>query len=201
PAPADEPVDGASLLDEVVQLTCRYVVLPAHAAVTVALWILHTYVYERFTYTPRLIATSPVKRSGKSLLLRLLEALTSRPLGCENISAAALFRSIESFKPTLLLDEADTYLAGEHVNEDLRGCVNAGFRKGGCVLRCVGDDSEPRAFNVFAPLALGMIGMPRDTIEDRSIVIRMRRKTKAERVDRLPAGRLLREFLEPTVTR
>lgn len=195
----DEHVPGDQLLGEIAALLTRHVVLPECAADAIALWVVSTFVFDRFAYSPRLLVSSPDKRCGKSLLLRFVAALSARPLTCENISAAALYRSVEKFQPTLLLDEADTFLSGKNVNEDLRGVVNAGFARGGCVLRCVGDDSEPMPFRVFGPLALGMIGKPPGTIEDRSIAILMRRKLKGEQVVKLPPGRLVRDVLLPTV--
>lgn len=197
----EEPVEGATLLDEIESLLLRYVVLPEHAAPVVALWIVHTYVADQFSYSPRLLVSSPEKRCGKSLLLRFVAGLSARPLPCENISTAALYRSIEKFAPTLILDEADTFLAGRNANEEMRGVINAGFARGGCVLRCVGDDMEPTQFHVFGPLALGMIGKPQGTIEDRSVSVQMRRKVPGDLVHKLPPGRPLREILDATVRR
>ncbi len=201
PEPWSEPVNGEALLDEIWGLIRRHVVLPDLAAEAIALWILHSYVFDRFQYTPRLLIHSPEKRCGKSLLARLVGALVRSPLSCDNITAAALFRSIEKFRPTLLIDEADTLLRGRNVQEDLRGVLNAGFQRGGCVLRCNGDDNEPTRFEVFAPVALAMIGKPPDTVEDRSIGIAMRRKTKSENVERVRPGRDLRDDLLPVVQR
>ena len=81
-----------------------------------------------------------------------------------NMTAATLFRIIEQHQPTVLLDEADAYLRN---NEEARSIVNAGHKKDGAVFRCVGDDHEPRAFNVFSPMVIAGIGNQRDTIEDR----------------------------------
>jgi hypothetical protein len=67
--------------------------------------------------------------------------ISCKPLGVANISNAALFRTIELVQPTLLIDEADTFLRD---NDDLRGALNAGHKRGGQVIRCVGDDADPR---------------------------------------------------------
>src|SRR5262249_44192930 len=107
PAPCDEEVNGGALPAEVEGLLTRPVVLPAHASVAIALWIVCTYVYDRFYYSARLLLHSPGKRCGKSLALRVIAALVARPLKCENITVAALYRAVEKYKPTMLLDEAD----------------------------------------------------------------------------------------------
>ncbi|HZN37786.1 MAG TPA: DUF3631 domain-containing protein [Planctomycetota bacterium] len=197
PEPWSGEVNGARLLDGIVALLRRYIILPPHSAEVCALWIVHTYVFACFEYTARLLVNSPDKRCGKSRLMRLLHALCRRPLSCECISAAALFRSIEAYEPTLFLDEADTYLSGHHVNEDLRGVLNAGHQRGGKVVKCVGDNSEPTAFNCFAPVAIAMIGRPPGTVEDRSIPIAIRRKAPGERVEKYAPGQSLRSmFIE-----
>ncbi len=197
PAPCADEVDGTDLLDALVGLLLRFIILPPHAAPVCALWIVHTYVFAVFEFTPRLLVNSPDKRCGKSRLMRLLHALSARPLSCESISAPALFRSIEAYRPTLFLDEADTYLSGKHVNEDLRGIINSGHQRNGRVLRCVGDNAEPTAFSSFAPVAIAMIGKPPATVEDRSIPISMRRKTPGERVEKFAPGQSLRaQFVE-----
>jgi hypothetical protein len=99
-----------------------------------------------------------------------------------NVTAAAVFRTVEAAGPTLLFDEADTFLRD---SEDLRGILNAGHKRGGQVIRCVGDDAEPRAFAVFAPAAIAAIGRLPGTIEDRSILVRMKRAIRSERPEPL----------------
>ena len=175
-------VIGADLLDEIESVVRRYVVLPAEAAVVTALWILHTHAIEAAQITPRLAIVSPTKRCGKSTMLKLLGALVRRPLAAANLTAAGLFRGIEAYEPTLLVDEADTFLEGR---EDLRGVLNAGHdRQSAMVLRCTGEDFEPHLFGVFAPVAIAAIGRLPDTLMDRSIVVEMRRKTGDETVER-----------------
>jgi putative DNA primase/helicase len=104
-----------------------------------------------------------------------------------NISTAALFRSVEKFEPTLLVDEVDTFLKG---NDELNGLLNAGHeRDAAFVIRCEGESHEPKQFRVWCPKVLSGIGGRRDTIEDRSIIIQLRRKTKSEKTERLMAGK------------
>lgn len=182
PEPSDDPVDGVELLDDLEQLVRRYVVLPLAAARAVALWIVHTYLIEAADITPRLVVTSPQRRCGKSTLLDLLGAVVRRGLAASNITSAAMFRVIEACAPTLLVDEADTFLAA---SDELRGIINAGHARGGGVIRTVGDNHEPRRFGVFGPLALAAIGRVPPTIADRAIEIRLSRKTRGECVERL----------------
>jgi hypothetical protein len=178
PEPWPKPVDGAALLASLASFYARHVFLPPKAADAKAVWALHTHCFECFRHTPRLIFTSPVKGCGKSTALDTLGLTVCKPLAASSITAAALFRTVEQAKPTLLLDEADTFL---QENEELRGAVNAGHKVGGRVIRCVGEDAEPRAFAVFAPCAIAAIGRLPGTIEDRAIKIPMQKVTRSER--------------------
>jgi uncharacterized protein DUF3631/bifunctional DNA primase/polymerase-like protein/primase-like protein len=175
--PWSEPVRACLVLDEVLGAIQSYVVLPPHCGVAIALWIMHTHTFDAAQITPRLAIVSPEKRCGKSTVLKLLSALVRRPLEAANITTAVLFRSIESHGPTLLVDEADTFL---RERDDLRGVLNAGHdRQSAKVLRCVGDESEPRVFGVWAAAAFASIGKQHDTLMDRSIVVSMKRRSEA----------------------
>lgn len=182
PEPWPEPVNGADLLDEMEALLKRHAVLPEGAPLVVALWCLHTFIFQRFRHTPRLAITSPEKGCGKTTVLDLCGLLTCKPLSAANITPAAVYRVIEAARPTLLIDEADTFI-GE--NEALRGVLNAGHKEGGSVVRCVGDDAEPRSFNVFAPAAIALIGKLPGTLADRSLSVTMRRAQGKERPARI----------------
>jgi putative DNA primase/helicase len=188
PEPWPEAVDGASLLDDLAALYTRYVVLPRGAADMLALWTLHTYTHAAASTTPRVGIESPQKRCGKTTLLAIIRATVARPLPASNITTAALFRAIEKWQPTMLIDEADTFLPA---NDELRGVLNAGHtRSQAYVIRTVGEDHEPRAFCVWAPVAIALIGKLPSTLADRAIVVKMRRKLPSEQVERFRMDRL-----------
>lgn len=188
PEPWPDPVDGAELLRALVLTLARYVALPGGGATAVALWILHTHAHDLSNVSAVLAIRSPEKRCGKTTLLHLLSALVPRPLPTANITPAALFRAVDRFEPCLLVDEADTFLTR---NDELRGILNSGHaRANAFVIRTVGDDYEARRFRTWCPKAMALIGSLPTTLEDRSITIRMRRKTKQEQVERLRLDRL-----------
>ncbi len=174
---AAEPQDGAAVLAGIEACLCRHVVLSPHAACVCALWVAHTYLVDACTHSPRLAIQSAEKGSGKTTLLDLVGELVQRALGAAGITSAALFRTIAAAHPTLMLDEYDSYMRD---NEDLRGILNAGHKRGGAVIRCVGDDAEPRQFACFGPVAMAGIGALPGTVQDRSLVIRMQRAAKGE---------------------
>jgi putative DNA primase/helicase len=188
PEPWPEPVDGAALLNNLRVLTRRHLVLPAGADIAVALWIVHTHAHDAASISPILAATSPAPECGKTTLLTLLRALVARPLSTSNITSAALFRSVEKWRPCVLVDEADTFL---HYNDDLRGILDSGHnRHTASVIRTVGDDYEPRPFATWAPKAIAHIGRLPATLESRSIHVELRRMGPAETVEPLRPDRL-----------
>lgn len=181
--PWPEPVEGADLLDEISATLKRYVVADKETLNAAALWATFTWLVDVVSVCPIANITAPEKRCGKSVLLTALGKLAYRPLQVSNIATAALYRSIELWSPTLLIDEVDAFLAA---HEDARGILNAGFtRDSAVVIRCVGDDHMPTAFNVWGAKALCGIGKIADTLSDRSIPLRMRRRTTGERVENL----------------
>lgn len=179
-----EPVDGATLLDELATTIRQYVVLDAAATDAVALWIMHSHAIDAAYVSPRLAITSPEKRCGKTTLLTLLRPLVARPLATANLTPAALFRAVEGMQPTLLIDEADTFIGGA---DTIRGIIDSGHSRGtATVFRCVDANGwEVKQFDVWGALALAAIGKLPGTIEDRSIKIALRRRRKDEPVERL----------------
>src|SRR5262249_7018374 len=194
PEPWPSEVDGGELLDEIESLIRRFVILQDDASHAIALWILHAWALRAFDISALLAITSAMKRCGKTTLLELIGMLAPRPLSASNITAAALFRAIEKFKPVLLIDEADTFLAG---NDELRGVLNAGHRRSSAfVIRNVGDNHEPTRFCTWGAKAIALIGKLPGTLEDRSIVIEMRRRAPGERTARFKT-RICEELAEP----
>jgi len=184
--PWHETVAGAELLDDICAALTKYLVLPSGYAETLALWAAHTHVFQSFAHSPRLAITSPEKGCGKTTTLDILKELVARPLPTSNATTAAIFRVIEKAEPTLLIDEADTFLRD---NEELRGILNAGHRRGGQIIRTVGEDYEPRQFSTWAPAAIAMIGRLPDTLEDRSVLISLRRKKPKEKIHQFRSDR------------
>jgi putative DNA primase/helicase len=180
PEPWPEPVNGADLLDALATNVRRHVVLFEHAADTGALWVVHTYLLDCFGISPRPAITSPEKGCGKTTLLDVLSRLASRPLSAANASAAAIFRVVELQRPTLLIDEADTFLPE---NDELRGILNSGHRQAGSVIRTVGEDFEPRSFSTYSACAIALIGKLPATLADRSVRIELRRRRADEAIE------------------
>lgn len=182
-------VDGAVVLDEVEEFIARYVAFPTeHCAPTVALWAAHTYAVELFYVTPRLVLDSAEPSSGKTRVLEVLNLLVREPEMILSPTTAAIFRMLAERPYSLLFDETDAVFnvrnAGNY--EDLRALLNAGYKRGATIPRCVGDAAKMRVqrFKVFSPVALaGIAGNMPPTITSRAVTIHMRRRGPGETVE------------------
>jgi hypothetical protein len=179
-------IDGAAVLAELHAAVTRYVILPStEAAAAVALWIAATHAQTSWAHAPRLVIRAPEKRCGKSRLLDVIEGTCHAPLITVNASPAAVYRAIGcDVPPTLLVDEADTIFGGKNAdaNEDLRGLLNAGHQRNRPAIRWDTTTRRLETIPTFAMAALAGIGAMPDTIEDRAVVIRMRRRAPGETV-------------------
>jgi hypothetical protein len=181
--PAAESISGDKLLSTIKGALLKYVILPGGAAEPITAWVVLTYCYDAFRILPMLGIASPDKRCGKTTLLEVLQGLANKSLPASNISPAAVFRTIEKYSPTLLVDEADTFLKD---NDELRGVVNSGHtRSASFVVRVQGDDHEPTKFSTWGPKVIAMIGALPPTLQDRSVVVNLRRKAPGETVSRM----------------
>ncbi|WP_304909581.1 DUF3631 domain-containing protein [Methylotenera sp.] len=183
--PWHEPINPAQLLDEITSTIQRFIVLDKHQAQTAALWVGACWFVDVISFAPFALINAPERACGKTQLLTLMGRLAPRTLQASGISPAALYRTIEKYQPTLFIDEIETVLKD---NEPLRGIFNAGYsRDSSIIVRCVGDDLEPKPFNIWGMKAIAGINAIKlaETVTSRSIVFELRRKTASESVERL----------------
>lgn len=198
---------GASLLDDVCGYLRRFVSYPdEHCVVAHALWIAHTHLMDQWESTPRLAFLSPEPGSGKTRALELTETMVPNPVEAVSATAAYLFRKVSEGDslPTILFDEIDTVFGPKaKENEEIRGMLNAGHRRGATAGRCVvrGKTVETEELPAYCAVALAGLGNLPDTILTRCVVVRMRRRAPNEPIEpyrrRLhsPAGYEMRERL------
>jgi putative DNA primase/helicase len=182
--PWDKPVDGAALLDWIWEAVTDHIVLSAAGADAVTLWIAFTHAHDAFDTSTYLTITSPVQGCGKTNLLDFIVSHVQRPLPSSNITPAVVFRVIEYSKPTLLIDEADSFIG---MREDMRGILNSGHKRAAAyVFRGTGRDHRPTRFSTWCPKAIALIGKLPPTLQDRSIEIKLKRKLPTEEVKPIP---------------
>lgn len=180
----------ADALDSAQRAIRRYCVLPDAASYdAVTLWAAASHVVPALDVAPRLVIRSAEKRSGKTRLLEVLSLLVNDPVRFADVSVPYLFRRIEKAgdtPPTLMLDEADAiFSAGRpsERSEALRGILNTGFQRGFLYGRVEKPNNQLKEYRVFALAAIASIGALPDTIEDRAIVLTMRRRSGTELVE------------------
>lgn len=181
-----EAENGTGLVRDMEAFFNRYVVLPPRASLPLALWAMATYLFESFDAFPYLAVSSPAPQCGKTRLLETAELVVCNPRRASNISEAALFRVIEKFKPTLMLDEAETLKGKSERAEYLRQIINAGNRKGAVATRCIGQGAsiDVKDYSVYCPKVVSGIGTFSPTITDRAICISMQRRKKTDIIDK-----------------
>ena len=145
---------GERMMAQSVDFLHRFVSYPSeHAHIAHALWCVHTHLMDRWEFTPRLAFLSAEPASGKTRALEITELLVPNPVVAVNVSPAYLFRKVGSEQGvTLLYDEIDTVFGPKaRENEELRGLLNAGHRKGAVAGRCVvrGQISRPKKYQLM----------------------------------------------------
>lgn len=188
PEPWNDEVDGLQLFRDIKGLIHKHVQLKPQQATTVATWVFYSFCFAQLRVSPVLLLTSATKRCGKSTLMECVSGLVSRPLPVSNISAAAIYRVIEAAHPTLLIDEADTFLSA---NDEVAGILNSGHTKQmAFVVRIEkGTDGEmiPKKFSTFCPKVVGMIGLPKSgALLDRCVMIGLERAVQGVTIQPLP---------------
>jgi hypothetical protein len=203
-----QPVSARELVEQLAARIKRHVVMSDDAALAVALWIMFAWVHDGAVHSPLLLVSSPEAECGKTTLLGLVALLVPRGFVFVDISAPVLYRMIEKWHPTLIVDEADTTFKN---NPELRAVVNSGWTRGSGVPRCHPKTHEPEFFETFGPKAIGLKGLAiPDTTLSRSIVIEMQRKLPNEGADDFAHGddehlahlrRLLSRFADDNIER
>jgi hypothetical protein len=142
PEPWPQAVDGVELFDAIAAVIMTYLVLPIATIRVIALWIGFTYLFDVADHAPKLLVKSVEKRSGKTRLLQLISYLVPRPKLSSNITPAAMFRLITAHRPTLLIDETDSFVGR---NEELRNHHQQRVRPRQCAGHAHGQQWQGRA--------------------------------------------------------
>ena len=181
----DSTFKPQSPADDVVDLIKRHCVLRPVEIDAIALWITASYLINSFRVFPKLTLISPEKRCGKSTTMEVIQSVAKDGVLLSSISSAGIYRVTQQGQPTLLIDEADTFV--KDGSPDLIGIINSGHsKKGATIIRCDGDKYQTKEFSTWMPMVFASIGALSDTVMDRSIVINLRRKKSQEQVVRVP---------------
>jgi hypothetical protein len=135
------------------------------------LYVLLTWVYERFHAVPYLRFIGPAG-IGKTRGTETIAALCYRSLAIAgSATAAALFRMLEATSGTVMIDEAD--FGDSQIGSDIIKVLNCGYQKNLAVTRMEKDENGnfvPRLFQVFGPKIInGRLRFKDDATESRCL--------------------------------
>jgi len=151
PSDVSEYESEAALLKDIKDFIHKYVQISERFEELTPYYILLTWFYDQFSELPYIRAIGDYG-CGKSRFIKVLGSISYKPMFTMGASTVApLFRVIEQFRGTLVLDEAD--LKYSDTNSEMVKILNNGFQKGFPVLRCSNskNNHEVEAFNVFCP--------------------------------------------------
>ena len=181
--PYSKPINPAQLLDDIFATALKFIVMSTAEAIVMTLWIAFTWFIGVVQVAPLLLINAPEAACGKTQAFDFVARLSARAMTSANSSMAYLFRAIELWQPTILIDEADTFIRENH---EMKGIINAGYLRASAFIgRVVGDNHEPKQFNVWGAKSLAGIALERHLPEStmsRSHIINLRRKMDHETV-------------------
>lgn len=184
------------LYEEIYNFVKDYLILKPDEYHIYTLWIMASWLIDDFDTCPYLLFIAP-KESGKSQAIILLEHLCYRATLSISVTPAALFRSIELWKITLLIDEAENQVRMDtESGQALYGCLNGGYKRNSYAIRIEGDNRIPTTYDVYGFKGLASTRIFHPTLESRSIIINMiQGKPKKLIIDKKDAGLLRSKLL------
>lgn len=174
-------LDITRLATEIDAFIKSYLEMPLDSDYLIlALWVFHTYLIEKFNTTPILYFYG-VKETGKSRAGEVLSELAFRAQRLTSLTEATLFRSVELFKPTLIIDEIK--LMGKGGNQGLADLMKTTYKRGLKVSRInlnkSGED-QIEYFDTFTPLVICTTESIPDIIESRCILFTMQKNSNPQ---------------------
>jgi len=166
---------GIEVFNSIYEFCKKYLFLKADEYYLLTIWIMASWLVDDFQTCPYLCMLGP-KSSGKTKVLEVLGELAYRSVSAISITPPALFRAIEAWHITLLIDEAELQIKYDtESGQALYGCLNGGYKRGSFALRIEGDANNrvPAAFDVFGFKAISSTKLFHPTLESRSILINM----------------------------
>ena len=174
-------IDITRLATEINAFIKSYLEMPLDSDYLIlTMWVFHTYIIEKFNTTPILYFYG-VKETGKSRAGEVLSELAFRAQRLTSLTEATLFRSVELFKPALIIDEIK--LMGKGGNQGLADLIKTTYKRGVKVSRInlnkYGED-QIEYYDTFTPLVLCTTESIPDIIESRCILFIMQKNSNPQ---------------------
>jgi len=174
-------LDISRLATEIDAFIKSYLEMPFDSDYLIlSMWVFHTYIIEKFNTTPILYFYG-VKETGKSRAGEVLSELAFRAQRLTSLTEATLFRSVELFKPALIIDEIK--LLGKGGNQGLADLIKTTYKRGLKVSRInlnkYGED-QIEYYDTFTPLVICTTESIPDIIESRCILFIMQKNSNPQ---------------------
>ena len=165
------------LLLKIQSYLYKYIDVPKDYRIIASYYILLTYVYDNFSEIPYLRVIWDYW-SWKSRLLKTIWSICYMPMITNWwTSLSAIFRMIQNFKWTLIIDEAD--MSFSDTNNEMIKLFNNGYQKGNPIMRADWEWFDVRCYEVFCPKIIGWRMEFRDkATESRCLTNIMKRSTR-----------------------
>jgi len=164
------------LWKEVEQCIYDHIDLPEPEAYTVlTAWVFASWLLEKWTIAPYLFFYGALS-TGKTRALEVLSKLSMRGWLALYVTPPSLYRPIESWKPSVFLDEAEIY--GD--KSEILGLLNGSYRRGQFVARLVEKEEgyETEFFDCFSFKGIAGTRSLAKTLQSRCIIFRMSQATR-----------------------
>jgi hypothetical protein len=152
PSEPEEYDTEEKLIAEIQEFIHRYVDVSPLFEKIASYYVLFTWVYDDFNELPYLRVRGDYG-SGKTRFLLTVGSICYKPIFASGASTVSpLFRILDSFRGTLIIDECDFRMSDERA--EVVKILNNGNSKGFPVLRSEvvnKREFDPRAYNVFGP--------------------------------------------------
>jgi putative DNA primase/helicase len=154
--PWPEPVDTRALLSELETQFRRYIIVHREpVAVVITLWICFAWCHEVATYSPILVIQGADTATAKTTASKVVALLTPRAHVIAEPRGATLYRLVDHYHPTLIVDDADKLLPRR---PDLAHIMNVCWTRGVKIPR-VDAGGNVHHYDPFCPKLLNGIDL------------------------------------------
>jgi len=136
----------------------------------IAVWIMGTYLFRAFRYFPYLHLNAE-KGSGKTLLMELMSPIAFNGVLMSQPPSSTVLKLIKQDSATLFIDEAEGLGENRSASSQLKNILKTGFARSGVYY------SGEEMYRTYSPKCFAGINMLDDVLADRTITVRLTRKT------------------------
>lgn len=140
-----------------------------------AVWVMGTYLYRAFRYFPYLHLNAE-KGSGKTLLMELIAPIAFNGVLMAQPPASTVLKLIDQDAASLFMDEAEGLEEGKSRAGQLKAILKTGFARSGVY------HNGSEMFRTYCPKCFAGINLLDDVLADRTIVVRILRKTDKDEI-------------------